>query len=122
MFSQFVAQAEFNQPKTKADNQLTQYTTDTFINHPQLLRLMSKSVGPVKRFGVRYGRTLRSRLAKIEILQKKSQLCPYCFKTGVKRLSFGIWECSKCTSKFTHDAFFLPSMIPQSQRMEEAAE
>lgn len=70
-----------------------------------------KSLGPVKRFGVRYGRTLKHKLAKIEVLQKAKQKCPYCLKTGrqVKRLSAGIYLCKKCNTKFTGGAYTLKS-------------
>ncbi|PIN81512.1 50S ribosomal protein L37ae [Candidatus Woesearchaeota archaeon CG10_big_fil_rev_8_21_14_0_10_30_7] len=62
-------------------------------------------LGSVKRFGVRYGRTTKHRLAKIERAQKAPQKCPYCSKLGVKRLAVGIFSCPKCKSKFTGKAF-----------------
>ena len=68
---------------------------------------LEKGVGPVKRFGVRYGRTVKARLAKIEIEQKKLQLCPYCEQQKAKRKFAGVYECSKCGAKFTGREFFL---------------
>ncbi|MDO8656077.1 MAG: 50S ribosomal protein L37ae [Nanoarchaeota archaeon] len=58
-----------------------------------------------KRFGARYGRTLRAKFAKIEMVQRAKQKCPYCNKTAVKRLSMGIWNCTKCKIKFTGKAY-----------------
>ena len=58
-----------------------------------------------KRFGVRYGRTTRNRVAKIEALQKAEYKCPYCNYTKVKRVSAGIWSCSKCGAKFAAKAY-----------------
>ena len=64
-----------------------------------------KGVGPVKRLGVRYGRTTRFRLAKIEVLQRGKHKCPFCLKLKVERLSAGIWKCNKCDAKFAGRAY-----------------
>ncbi len=64
-----------------------------------------KGLGPVKRFGTRYGRTTKHKLAKIEIEMKKAHKCPYCAKPKVYRIAFGIWQCGKCKSKFTARAY-----------------
>jgi len=64
----------------------------------------SKSAG---RFGARYGKTVRTRLIKVESKQRKKQNCPYCKKSGVKRMSKGIWYCKKCDKKFASDTFYL---------------
>ncbi len=66
---------------------------------------ITKGLGPVKRFGVRYGRTLKYKRAKIEIEQKKDHKCPYCLKPAVHRLSVGIWKCDKCLITFTARAY-----------------
>ncbi|MFP4111560.1 MAG: 50S ribosomal protein L37ae [Candidatus Woesearchaeota archaeon] len=64
-----------------------------------------KIFGSVKRFGPRYGRTVRGKVAHVESKYKKKLTCPYCNKIGVKRVAAGIWECSKCSSKFTGKAY-----------------
>jgi large subunit ribosomal protein L37Ae len=64
----------------------------------------SKSAG---RFKARYGRSIRAKLVKVESKQRKKQKCPYCKKLGVKRLSKGIWKCSKCNRKFASDVYYL---------------
>ena len=64
----------------------------------------SKSAG---RFGARYGKTVRNRLVKVEEKQRKKQRCPFCGKLGAKRISKGIWKCSKCNKKFASDAYYL---------------
>lgn len=64
----------------------------------------SKSAG---RFGPRYGKTVRTKLVKVETKQRKKQKCPFCKKPGVKRLSKGIWQCSKCNKKFASDTYYL---------------
>lgn len=67
----------------------------------------TKKVKASGRFGVRYGKTVRAKLSKVEEKQRKKQTCPFCKKLGVKRLSKGIWKCSKCNKKFASDVYHL---------------
>jgi len=64
----------------------------------------SKSAG---RFGARYGKKIRDKLVKVESKQRKKQICPFCKKPGVKRLSKGIWYCKKCNKKFAGGTYYL---------------
>jgi large subunit ribosomal protein L37Ae len=64
----------------------------------------SKSSG---RFGAKYGRSVRAKLVKVETKQRVKQKCPFCEKLGVKRLSKGIWQCSKCNKKFASNTYYL---------------
>jgi len=66
---------------------------------------MAKSHKSTKRFGARYGRTVKHNFAKIETEQRKLHKCPYCSKESVKRVAVGIWFCKKCSSKFTGKAY-----------------
>ncbi len=59
------------------------------------------------RFGVRYGRRVRTKIAEIESTQRKKQECLFC-KGTAKRLSKGIWQCKKCNKKFAAYTYFLP--------------
>jgi large subunit ribosomal protein L37Ae len=59
------------------------------------------------RFGARYGRSVRSKLVETENKQRQKQKCPFCEKLGVKRVSKGIWYCSRCDKKFAGDVFYL---------------
>lgn len=61
----------------------------------------------MRRFGARYGRTVKHRRAKIEKIQKANHKCPYCSRMRVSRLAYGIWQCSKCDSKFTAKAYLV---------------
>jgi len=67
----------------------------------------TKKVKSAGRFGCRYGSTVRARITKVEIKQRQKQICPYCKKPKAKRLSKGIWKCSKCNKKFASDVFHL---------------
>jgi large subunit ribosomal protein L37Ae len=64
----------------------------------------TKSAG---RFGARYGKKVRVKTVKVESKQRLKQKCPFCSKLGVKRLSKGIWKCSKCDKKFASDTYYL---------------
>jgi len=64
----------------------------------------TKSAG---RFGARYGKKVRVKTVKIESKQRLKQKCPFCSRFGAKRLSKGIWKCSKCDKKFASDTYYL---------------
>jgi len=67
----------------------------------------SKKTKSAGRFGARYGKKARTKLVKVESKQRLKQKCPFCSKLGVKRLSKGIWKCSKCNKKFASDTYYL---------------
>lgn len=66
-----------------------------------------KKVKSAGRFGARYGKRVRSKLIKVEQKQRIKQICPFCEKKGVKRLSKGIWYCKKCGKKFASNTYSL---------------
>ena len=68
-----------------------------------------KKVRAAGRFGARYGKRVRSKLADVEEKQRIRQKCPFCKKLGVKRTSKGIWECPKCKKRFASDVYYLSS-------------
>ena len=81
---------------------------------------MVKHEKGVKRFGVRYGRTIKNKLGKIEANQKKEHKCPTCQYNTVSRLAAGIWQCSKCNLKFTSRAYTVTA--PPQMRSEQSKE
>jgi len=68
--------------------------------------MATKKVGSAGRFGVRYGRKIRKRVADVEVIQKAKHECPGCGKMILKRTSQGVYECKKCGSKFTGRAYY----------------
>lgn len=74
-----------------------------------------KGFGAVKRFGTRYGRTVKTKVAFIEAELRKDHKCPYCAKPKVHRVSFGIWKCDKCLAKFTARAYTVGSQSGLSE-------
>ncbi|EGR33811.1 ribosomal protein, putative [Ichthyophthirius multifiliis] len=53
-------------------------------------------VGICRKYGTRYGSSLRKVVKKFEISQHMKYLCPFCGKTAVKRTAVGIWKCKPC--------------------------
>ena len=66
----------------------------------------TKSAG---RFGARYGKKIRTKLVKVEQKQRLKQKCLFCKKVGVKRVSKGVWQCTrkKCNKKFAAGTYYL---------------
>ncbi len=75
-----------------------------------------KRLGSVKRFGSRYGRRVRHKLAKIEAVLKGKHKCPYCRSMKAKQLSVGIWKCKKCGAKFTGKAYSLKKILVEEEK------
>ena len=67
----------------------------------------TKKVKSAGRFGPRYGKSVRKKITEIESKQHKKQICPFCKKPKLKRLSKGIWKCKKCKKKFAGPTFTL---------------
>lgn len=67
--------------------------------------MATKKVGTSGRFGARYGRRLRQKVAEIEKKLRQWHKCPYCNKERVRRVAAGIWFCKSCNSKFTGKAY-----------------
>ncbi len=67
--------------------------------------MATKKVGPLGRYGVRYGRGLKAKVLGIEKLQRGRHQCPYCTKKAVRRVASGIWHCKKCDTKFAGKAY-----------------
>jgi large subunit ribosomal protein L37Ae len=81
-----------------------------------------KSMGPAKRFGARYGRRVKEKLAAIEKVQRADHKCPYCHYLKVKRISAGIWHCKNCEAKFTGKAYTISKKRSSKVFEEESPE
>lgn len=87
--------------------------------------MATKTMGSAGRFGVRYGKSVRIKIAKIEARQRKKQACIFC-NGRVKRLSKGIWLCKKCGKKFAGHAYYLANeytgmKMPDAESKKEKA-
>jgi large subunit ribosomal protein L37Ae len=56
--------------------------------------------GSAGRFGARYGRVARRRVAEIESEMRDDHTCPDCGDDRVSRQGTGIWQCESCGYKF----------------------
>ncbi len=72
-----------------------------------------------KRFGPRYGITVKQRFDAIEQMQKKLYQCPNCKKMKVKRLALGIWQCLGCQAKFAGKAYTFGAEVQVGQQEQE---
>ncbi len=79
-----------------------------------------KKITSAKRFGARYGRTVKERINKVEKEQKKNHKCPYCTYESAKQESVGIFTCSKCEAKFASKAYTV-AKLPRIKLEEEVA-
>jgi large subunit ribosomal protein L37Ae len=57
------------------------------------------------RFGPRYGRKIRKRIADVEEAMHQAHKCPACGRKAVSRKGTGIWVCAKCQTTFAGGAY-----------------
>lgn len=82
-------------------------------------KMAEEKVMTVKRFGARYGRKIRYKVAKIEEELKKKHKCPYCSSLRAKRIAAGIWGCRKCGAKFTGKAYSIAKRVTFEEEIPE---
>ena len=76
------------------------------LKFPTLI-IMATKQGSAARFGARYGKRVKRKVADVEKKQKVKKRCITCLKLGIKRLAAGIYYCPKCKNKFTGKAYEL---------------
>lgn len=69
------------------------------------MAVKKKKIGAAGRFGAGYGKP-KVRLVAVEVKQRVKQSCIFC-EGRAKRLSNGIWKCSKCGKKFAGGTYYL---------------
>ena len=67
--------------------------------------MANQEVGSAGRFGARYGRVARRRVAEIEADTNADHECPECGVEDVARTDTGIWECGNCGYAFAGGAY-----------------
>ena len=63
-----------------------------------------------RRFGARYGVSVKARVEEVEVKQRKKHVCPKCGFQRVKRISTGIFSCNKCKHKYAGGAYYPQTM------------
>jgi len=72
-------------------------------------RAKGRISGSAGRFGPRYGRFIRKRVAEVEKVSRAAHRCPQCDVIAVRRQGTGIWACRKCGYTFAGGAY-----VPQT--------
>lgn len=96
----------------------------TPIRVTTMTKRSSRGTGSAGRFGPRYGRISRKRVADIERLMRQDHTCPECGEAAVERDGTGIWECASCGHRFAGGAFVpeTPAGMEASRSIEAALE
>lgn len=77
----------------------------------------TKVVGPVGKYGARYGVSVRKKVREILLKMYADHECPFCGTKGsVERVSVGIWKCRKCGNIWAGGAY-----TPSSEVVSKAA-
>lgn len=80
---------------------------------------MASKFPSTKRFGSRYGKTVKNKFGAIEALQRKKYVCPSCSRERVRRENLGIWSCEKCGYKFSSKAYTVGKVQKIQSRITE---
>jgi large subunit ribosomal protein L37Ae len=70
-------------------------------------------VGISGSFGARYGTVARKRYTTVVSGLRAPHECPQCHIMAVRRLSVGIWSCSRCGFKFAGGAYVPTTKLGQ---------
>ena len=83
-----------------------------------------KIAGNRGRFGTRYGKSTRDKIARAESSVRKSRKSPFTNTNSVRRVSAGIWYCKKSGIKFTGKAYGFDSknLLGKKSSREEIVE
>jgi len=80
----------------------------------------TKKIGPTGWMGPRYGIRIRRRVVEIDRVRSASSTCPRCSTVTLHRVASGIFECSRCGTRFASNAYAFTAPPPIT-RTEAAA-
>ena len=82
----------------------------------------TKKVGNTGWMGPRYGIRIRRRVLEIDRARIADAACPRCSTITVERVASGVFECRRCGTKFSSNAYLFeaPPPITRSERGAEA--
>ena len=69
-------------------------------------------VGPAGWMGPRYGIRIRRRVVEIDRVRTSSSACPRCATVTLRRVASGIFECSRCGTRFASNAYAFAAPPP----------
>ena len=78
----------------------------------------TKKVGNTGWMGARYGIRIRRRVLELDRQRELDAACPHCSTVTVARIASGVFQCSRCGTKFASGAYlFTPAPpITRSER------
>jgi large subunit ribosomal protein L37Ae len=72
----------------------------------------TKKVGPTGWMGPRYGIRIRRRVVEIDRVRSAASACPRCSTVTLRRVASGIFECSRCGTRFASNAYAFTAAPP----------
>jgi large subunit ribosomal protein L37Ae len=80
----------------------------------------TQKVGPTGWMGPRYGIRIRRRVVEIDRVRSRASACPRCSTVTLRRVASGIFQCSRCGTRFASNAYAFTAPPPIT-RAEAAA-
>jgi len=82
----------------------------------------TKKVGPAGWMGPRYGLRIRRRVIDIDRAREKPAACPRCSTVTLHRVASGVFECSRCRTRYASNAYVFqaPPPITRTEKGEAA--
>jgi len=72
----------------------------------------TKKVGPTGWMGPRYGIRIRRRVVEIDRVKSAPSACPRCSTVTLRRVASGIFECSRCGTRYASNAYAFAGAPP----------
>jgi large subunit ribosomal protein L37Ae len=72
----------------------------------------TKKVGPTGWMGPRYGIRIRRRVVDIDRARSHPAACPRCATVTLRRVASGIFECSRCGTRYASNAYLFGAPPP----------
>jgi len=79
----------------------------------------TKKVGPAGWMGPRYGLRIRRRVIDIDHAREKRSACPRCSTVTLRRVASGVFECSRCHTRFASNAYVFQAPPPITRTEKE---
>lgn len=76
----------------------------------------TKKSGLSAKFGARYGVKIRRQITEVGKKAKQKYACPVCNYKSIRRISSGIWKCSKCGLTFTGGAYIPVTQLTKEEK------
>ena len=72
----------------------------------------TEKAGPTGWMGPRYGIRIRRRVVEIDRVRTAPSPCPRCATVTLRRVASGVFECSRCGTRFASNAYAFAAPPP----------